>query len=75
MREPGNPHMLFNPDSTGLHVANVPRGDWPATLRHRQRGEVFDYQETIIDRQGAFESGRDYYYRRFDAFRSGAGRR
>ena len=63
--------LLFSPSWTGLPTMNVPRSAWPSTLAAQTAGELIDYQETIIDRQGWNHLQQDFYYRRFDAIRSG----
>ena len=63
--------LLFSPSWTGLPTMNVPRSAWPSTLAAQTAGEIVDYQETIIDRQGWNHLQQDFYYRRFDAIRSG----
>ncbi len=64
-------HLLFNPSWTGLPSLNTPRGNWPATLRYENGGEVFDYRETIIDVESSFGAQSDRYYRRFEVVRVG----
>ena len=63
--------LLFSPPWTGLSTVNVARSVWPSTVASQAIGEIVDYQETIIDRQGWIDLQQDFYYRRFDATRSG----
>ena len=63
--------LLFSPSWTGLSTEDVAREPWPSTLASQATGEIVDYQETIIDRQGRVEMQHDFYYRRFDAIRTG----
>jgi hypothetical protein len=67
--------LLFSPSWTGLSTVNVARSAWPSTVASQAIGEIVDYQETIIDRQGWTDSQQDFYYRRFDAIRSGRSHR
>ncbi|MHC4697605.1 MAG: hypothetical protein ACYTFA_12775 [Planctomycetota bacterium] len=70
-----NEHLLFNPSWAGLPSLNTPRGNWPATLRYENGGEVFDYRETIIDLENSFGALSDRHYRRFESVRAGHGYR
>ena len=63
--------LLFSPPWTGLSTVNVARSAWPSTVASQPIGEIVDYQETIIDRQGWIVVQQDFYYRRFDAIRTG----
>ena len=63
--------LLFSPPWTGLSTVNVARSAWPSTVASQPIGEIVDYQETIIDRQGWIGVQQDFYYRRFDAIRTG----
>ena len=75
MRRAHAEHLLFNPSWTGLPTLNAPRAEWPSTVKYEHSEEVFEYSETIIDREDSFGSLPDRYYRRFDAVRIGHGYR
>ena len=64
-------NLIFNPDWTGLPVFNIARTAWPTTIGRWDTGEMIEYQETIVDRQGRFINQPDFHYRRFDSVRSG----
>ncbi|MBI4717890.1 MAG: hypothetical protein HY763_08820 [Planctomycetes bacterium] len=65
------PYLLFNPDPEAFPIVEYGRSDWPATSSFNELGEVVEYQETIIDRQGRFGIDQDLHYRRFDSVRTG----
>ena len=67
--------LLFSPNWTDFPTCDIPRSAWPSAVAHGQLGEQIDYQEKIIDRQGWYGDQRDFYYRRFDASRTGRARR
>ncbi len=71
-------HLVFNPSSTRIALADTPRADWPSTEAYEEYGEDIRYQETILDWQGRSGFGvnsDDQYYRRFQSTRKGrAGR-
>jgi hypothetical protein len=63
--------LLYSPAWTGLPTFDIARSPWPSTVAFETLGEFVDYRETIIDRQGWTDFQRDFYYRRFDAVRTG----
>ena len=63
--------LLFSANWTHAPTFDVQRSDWPSTTAATSLGEVIEFRETIIDRQGWFPRQRDFYYRRFDGVRTG----
>ena len=63
--------LLFSPAWTSLPTYDVLRRVWPSSTAFESLGEVIDYRETIIDRHSWTDLQHDFYYRRFDAVRSG----
>jgi len=68
-------HVLFNPESTGVPLVDVPRDTWLETVVYSNPHESIEYREVIRDRSGWLWGQNDYYNRRFESKRSGFSRR
>ena len=67
----GEAYVIFNPDEVLLPPEFIGRTDWPATYAHQATGEIVEYRESIIDRDGQTFGRRDDYRRRFYSLRTG----
>lgn len=68
--------LIFHPVQTPLAPVEPMRPDWPDVVAYDRPNEETVYQETIVDRQDRYGSGRDdRYLRRFESIRSGVIRR
>ena len=73
-KAPGYPpdsHLVFNPETSFVPLADVRRADWPGVAARGARGETIEYSERLTDRQGQFGHDRDYLVRRFRSVRTG----
>lgn len=64
-------YLIFNPQWTGIAIADTPRGPWPTTTTFQTFGEDIEYRETTIDIQGRHGFNSDRTYRRFESTRRG----
>jgi len=64
--------LLFSRDATLLPAAQyAARSIWPGITSPTAQGEQILVRERFIDYQGPGARGRDFTYRRFDAYRVG----
>jgi hypothetical protein len=64
-------HLIFNPEWTGIAIADTPRTAWPTTTTYQTSDEEIEFLETTIDIQGLYGFSSDRTYRRFESKRRG----